>query len=266
MTFAPVPENVAEDQFGAALLDPEQPAPAGLVGPDGQSAPKRFNVYRNNVIASLTEALGDTFPAIRTLLGDDYFSALARAFVTAHPPKSPVLLWYGADFPGFIEAFPPLEAYPYLGDVARVEWAWLQAYHAEDAPPLDPAELSGLAPEAVGAARFSRHPAVAVLASDWPVWDLLRANRFDIGADITIDLGESQAVMVSRPDLDVGLALLRPGCDLFLHALFDGACLAEAALATQEARAEFSLSDCLSDCLSNGAFERLLLLETDGTR
>lgn len=255
--------DVGARQFGAALLDPGQPAPDGLVGPDGLNAPKRFNVYRNNVIVSLTDALGESFPAIKALLGEDYFKALARAFVMDHPPVSPVLIWYGEDFPDFVEAFPPLEAYPYLADVARVEWAWLQAYHAADDDPLDPSALGALPPDAIGDTRFVKHPAAQVLSSDWPVWDLLRANRFERGTDVPVDLGEGQSVLIARPALGVETVLLRPGADLFVRALFGGTSLAEAAAAAQESCPEFSLSDSLSDCLSNGAFARIVTLETD---
>ncbi|MCK7613096.1 DNA-binding domain-containing protein [Roseibium sediminicola] len=263
MASNPFSDTVDGNAFGAALLDPERPAPAGLVGPDGKHAPKRFNVYRNNVIVSLRDALADSFPAIKTLLGEDYFNALARAFVLAHPPTSPVLIWYGGKFPDFVEAFPPLAAYPYLADVARVEWAWLQAYHAADAKPLDPAELGALPPDAIGGACFAKHPAAWVLSSDWPVWDLLRVNRFEPGTDIVIDLATPQSVLVSRPELDVELMMLRPGADVFLQALFNGETLGEAAFHAQQHSADFSLSDSLSDCLSNGVFEQLIVNQTD---
>lgn len=247
--------------FSEALLEPESPLPRGIVGPDGKPAPKRFNVYRNNVVVSLCEALGKTYPSIKALLGEDYFNALARAFVSRTPPQSPVLIWYGAEFPDFVETFPPLEAYPYLADVARAEWAWLQAYHAEDAAPMDPAELGALPPDEVGDARFRRHPAAWVIFTAWPVLDLLRANRFD--EEVEIDLGTAQPVLITRPELDVELTLLRPGADLFLQGLFNGQSLGEAALAAQENCPDFSLSDSLSDCLSNGAFQGLATAETD---
>ncbi|MCX2725321.1 DNA-binding domain-containing protein [Roseibium salinum] len=246
--------RVGSLEFSRALLDPQAAAPAGLIGPDGKAAPKRFNVYRNNVIVSLCEALGQTFPAIRTLLGEDYFDALARAFAAKHPPASPVLIWYGCEFAAFVECFPPLAAYPYLADVARVEWAWLQAYHAEDAAPLNPAALGAVAPDVVAGIRFNRHPAAAVIASKWPVLDLVRANRFDGGQGGSIDLGTPQAVLVTRPDLDVELRLLRPGGGEFLNTLFEGSSLGEAAAFAQESAGEFSLADCLSDSLSSGAF------------
>jgi hypothetical protein len=244
--------------FGRALLDPQSMLPDGVTGPDGAPAPKRFNVYRNNVVVSLCEALGKTFPAIRALLGEDYFNALAREFVSRHPPSSPVLIRYGAEFPAFVSAFPPLEAYPYLGDVARAEWAWLQAYHAEDAAPLDPAALGALGPERVGTVRFERHPAASLVTTDWPVFDLLRANRFDPDGGHRADLDASQPVLVVRPEFDVAVVPLGAGGHVFLASLFAGATLAEAAGEAQANHAEFSLSDCLSDCLSNGAFKSLV--------
>lgn len=249
--------KVAASDFGNALLDLDTPAPAGLIGPDGLNAPKRFNVYRNNVIVSLYEALGQSFPAIKTLLGEDYFNALARAFVQEHPPKSPVLLWYGAEFFDFLDAFPPLEAYPYLGDVARLEWAWLQAYHAADETPMDPGVLGNMDPEHVGLAQFEKHPATALVSSQWPVLDLARANRFQPDAAVEIDLQNPQSVLVTRPELDVDLYLLRPGGEVFVRHLLMGETLGDAAVAAQTDNEEFSLSDCLSDCLTSGAFTGL---------
>ncbi len=243
--------------FGRALLEADSDTPEGIVGPDGLCAPRRFNVYRNNVVVSLCDALGETFPAIKNLLGEDYFNALARTFVKAHPPTSPVLMWYGGDFAGFIEAFPPLAGYPYLGDVARLEWAWLQAFHAADAAPLDPGLLNDVAPDAIGAVTFTRHPAAALVASRWPVWDLLRANRFAPDQAIDIDLVNAQQVLITRQDLDVEVFLLRPGGEAFVGALFGGATLGEAAALGQAQNELFSLSDCLSDCLSGGAFTDL---------
>jgi len=246
-------------EFCRALLDPTAATPAGLTGPDGQIAPKRFNVYRNNVIVSLCDALGQSFPAIGTLLGEDYFRALARAFVLEQPPKTPVLLWYGGEFAAFIEDFPPLSAYPYLADVARVEWAWLQSYHAADAAPLDTGALGAIAPEAVGEVRFELHPATRIVTSSWAVWDLVRLNRFAPDPQETLDPARPQSVLVSRPELDVNVLLLRPGGDVFLEALMRGASLGEAAGLAHEECAHFNLAECLSDFLSNGAFSGIQL-------
>lgn len=244
--------------FGNALLGADNPVPEGIVGPDGQPAPKRFNVYRNNVVVSLCEAMAATYPAIQNLVGEEYFTALAREFVTRHPPTSAVLLWYGGDFPGFIDVFPPLASYPYLGDVARLEWSWLVSYHSADADPLDPAALGGLAPEELAEARFHAHPATQLLSSRWPVHGLVDANRFNDGANKPVDMTSTEAVLVTRPDMDVALTVLRPGGDVFFKALLDGEALGTAASMALEANEGFDLSENLADALKTGAFAALM--------
>lgn len=249
--------------FGLAMIDAEVPMPEGIIGPDGNPAPKRFNVYRNNVVVSLTEALAQTFPAIERLVGEDYFKALARVFVAEHPPSSPVLIWYGDAFPDFIEAFPPLEGYPYLADVARLEWFWLQAYHAEDIAPLDPQLLAQVPSEAVGDVRFDIHPAAAVIDSEWPVLSLALANRFAVDDASRVELQEAEPVLITRPDLEVRLHLMRPGAARFFEEL-SGATLQDAAALAAAEHPEFDLSACLSDLLAAGAFSGLQIDDRSG--
>ena len=66
--------------FAAALRDPALSAPLGLVGPDGAQTVKRFAVYRNNVVVSLTEALQAGFPAVCRLAGEEFFREMARVY------------------------------------------------------------------------------------------------------------------------------------------------------------------------------------------
>lgn len=121
--------------IAAALLDPAAPCPPNLCARSGADPARRFAVYRNNVVVSLVAALGETFPVCRELVGAEFFEAMARLHVRASPPDSPVLAHYGADFPAFIAAFPPAASLPYLADVARLEYARVQACHAAAPPP-----------------------------------------------------------------------------------------------------------------------------------
>lgn len=254
------PDSVGlQYRFSQALFDRDQPAPDGIVGPDDKPAPKRFNVYRNNVIVSLTEALADTYPAVVELLGTEYFMAVAREFVQSRPPSSPVLMWYGAEFPAFLESFPPLDAYPYLADVARLEWAWLHAYHAADAAPLDPVRLTEVSTDQVGRICFSRHPAAVGIVSRWPVLSLIAANRFAKEDQIEIDLAAGQAVLVARPDVTVNLRIVPECTAAFFSYLTKGDCLHDAAAQAQQINDSFSLPDSLAALLSAGVFDDLYL-------
>ena len=95
-----------QDAFVSALFAPDAPVPEGLSDPEGRPAGKRFDVYRNNVAVSLTEALLTAFPVVAKLLGDANFRSVAGVYLRQHPPQSPLLMFYGEEMPGFLEAFP----------------------------------------------------------------------------------------------------------------------------------------------------------------
>ena len=129
------------------LIDPEYETPAGVVGPNGKGAVKRYNVYRNNVTVSLIDALAAVFPATQRITGVEFFRAMARFHVRATPPRSPLLFEYGREFPDFIERYEYARPMPYLADTARIERAWLDAYHAADESPLAAQNLAAIPPE-----------------------------------------------------------------------------------------------------------------------
>ncbi len=212
--------------FAAALLDPASAHPAGLTGPEGAPAGRRFDVYRNNVAVSLTEALEQGFPVLARLLGPEFFRAMAGVFLRAHPPRSPVMTGYGAALPAFLEGFPPVAHLPYLPDVARLELALRRAYHAADAAPLDGAALAALPPGRLLALRFRFAPAVQLLRSDWPVHGIWRANT-EPGAPPPPK--SAQDVVILRPDYDPAPHPLPPGGAAALAALIAGRTLAAAA-------------------------------------
>ncbi|PLX35948.1 MAG: DUF2063 domain-containing protein [Hyphomicrobiales bacterium] len=242
-----------QGQFSAALLDADEGVPGDIVGPDGQAAPKRFGVYRNNVVVGLVEALMASYPTILKLVGEEFFRAAGALHVRQSPPTSPVLLHYGADFPAFLDGFEPARAVPYLGDVARLERAWNEAYHAADASPLDPAALGGIAPDALANVRFTPHPAMRIVRSAFPIVSIYRANQCDSADDVSLPDGGEDA-LVTRGDLDVEIRALPAGGAVFIAALAQGASLAEAAQQATASTEAFDLGVNLGGVLEAGAF------------
>ncbi len=219
--------------FAAALLSPLADVPQGVVGPDGLPDQRRFAVYRNNVTVSLTEALAATFRAVTALTGEEFFKAMAREYVRMSPPRSQLLMHYGEDFPSFIEGFPPAAGLPFLGDVARLDRAWLAAYHAADVPPLDVAALAAVPHDQLPLVRFKAQPATALVTSAYPVVNLWQAARSgDASARIDPDL--SQTALVTRPDIEVKVAPLRHGEAECIASLIAGETLGQAMRAADE--------------------------------
>jgi hypothetical protein len=207
--------------FAAALLDPDRPAPKGLPA-------RRYAVYRNNVTASLIEALAAAYPAVRALVGAAFFDAAAAVFVRTHPPRDPLMILYGADFPDWLAAFPPAASVPYLADVARLERARLVALHAADAEPLPATALAALPPAALTGARLALHPSLGLVASHFPVVSIW-AQAKGRAPSAAVDLSSGEVARVVRPALEVTVAPVSRAAASFLGALRAGIGLGAAA-------------------------------------
>lgn len=246
--------QLAERQrgFAAALLDAALPMPFGLVGPDGEPSPKRFAVYRNNVVAGLTEPLKAAFPAVHRIVGTEFFQAMARTYVVIEPPPSPILLDYGARFPEFIRGFEPAAVLPYLADVARIERAWTEAYHAPEAAPIDPTAFAALAPEEFSAVRFQLHPSARLVRSQFPALTIWQMNVGD-GIPEPVDLAAGEDGLIVRPLADVEVRSIPHGGFEFVQALADGSSVLTAMKAALMADHRFDLSTNLAGLMQAGA-------------
>ncbi|WP_052052497.1 DNA-binding domain-containing protein [Halomonas salina] len=127
-------------RFAAALRAPDA-APANDRA-DQLGRPAGLDVYRNNVLQSLIEALATAYPHTRTLLGPRYFAAAAGDYARDHLPREPRLARYGAGFADFLDDLPPLAGHRYASDVCRLERARLDVGHAAEAPALDATRLA----------------------------------------------------------------------------------------------------------------------------
>jgi len=209
--------------FRTAILDPASPPPNGVTNPDDVQATKRFDVYRNNVAVSLTDALETAFPVVHKLVGLEFFRAMAGIYLRAHPPKSPVMMFYGDDMPDFLTGFAPARSVPYLPDVARLELALRHSYHAADATPIAPNALAQIAPDMLPNITFSFAPSVFVIPSRYPLQSIWASNTH--GTDV---MKGAQPTLITRPDFDPQVDALTPENSNVLTALIAGETLGNA--------------------------------------
>lgn len=241
-----------QHDFGLALLDAGRPAPEGLVGPDGQPSPRRFDVYRNNVVAGLIAALGEAYPVVLRLVGLAFFRAMAAAYVTKHPPQSPILLAYGAGFPRFLASFPPVKSLPYLPDVARIERAWVEAYHAPDQTPAEVTPLLTLPPAVLGAVRVSLHPSLRLIASRFAALTIWQSHQPG-QTPAPVELASAEAALILRPLQSVLVQRLTLGGLAFFASLQEGGTIMQAAARGIAEDPSFDFAANLSTLLLSGA-------------
>jgi len=238
---------MSQQAFTQALMAPDTPVPAGVVDPHGRVSLKRFNIYRNNVVSSLCDALEVAFPAVQALVGPEFFREMAKIFVRAHPPQSPILARYGAALPAFLQGFAPAVHLRYLPDVARLENALRASYHGPDHTPLEPATLGAIAPEDLGALKVALAPSARLLRSDWPVLAIWTRALGD--PDTPLPEG-GQDVLVARAEFDPAPLALPAGAFAFFTALAQGQPLGAAAQQASESAPEFDAAGALQLALA----------------
>ncbi|WP_294533893.1 DNA-binding domain-containing protein [uncultured Rhodoblastus sp.] len=247
------PDMAYSAVFSAGLLDPDRETPSHVSGPAGKAAAKRYNVYRNNVTVSLIDALAAVYPAVQRITGVEFFRAMARLHVRETPPTSPLLFEYGRDFPAFVERYEYAQGMPWLSDAARIERAWLDAYHAADAAPLTASGLASVPAERLADLVLAPHPATRLVRSRFAAVTIVAANRA-AGPVEKIDASQAEDALITRPECDVVLRRLAPGQAEFLSALISGRPLGEAAGAALEHHPGFNVGAGIATLIETGAF------------
>lgn len=228
------------------------------------SRERRLQVYRNNSVQSLAAALAAVYPVVARLVGEAYFQGLLRAYLAAHPSRTGHLQPFGAELPAFIETLPSAAGLPYLADVARLEWAWHEAWHAADSGPLRPDSLAAIPLELQATLCFALQPAARIVVSPWPVLAIWRANQDDADADapaISLDAG-GDSVLAVRRGFEVELHRLDHGEAVWLQVLAAGRPLGGAVADTFAQDPRFDLGAALLRQLALGTFCALSIAGT----
>lgn len=242
----------SQQAFAAGLFETSSP-PAGLRSWNSPIPTRRYDVYRNNVTSSLRNALASRFPAAEKIVGYEFFQAMAETFIRSNPPRSPLLMSYGEEFPDYVETFEPARDLIYLADVMRLELARGRAYHAADAEALALHSLATIDPVKLGSLIFTPHPSLTVFSSPHPavtIWAMNDGKR----ALAPIDDWQGEDALVVRPQLIVNTILVPPGGGALFRGLVAGKPLGEAVEAAGNSDDNFDLSTNLTVLLTSGAF------------
>jgi hypothetical protein len=247
MTHPARPPACDQQAFAAALLDPALPCPPGVCAWNGSDPTRRLAVHRNTVLSTLVEALAATFPVVQQVAGTERFRTLASVYVRQHPPRSPMLAQHGAGFAAFIAGFEPAATLPHLPDLARLEFARLQALHAADAAPIAEATLAAMlaAPGTLPAMRLELHASVAVIASPHAVVSLWAAFQADDDL-AAVAIGKAEQALVLRDGLEVLVVPVDAATACFVCCTLAGDAFGGAAAAASSVDTGFDLAAALA--------------------
>ena len=250
MNTAPSLLNLQADFARWMLGERGLPLPEVVAG-NGLAPAARLQIYQNIIFNNLTAALRTDYPAVLKLVGEDFFESAAARYIREYPSRSGNLQDFGAAFPKCLAAMPEAATLPYLGDVARLEWARQESYLAADAAPLDAAALASLPEDQHATLRLVLHPSLRLVESAHPIWDIWMFCQEAAPQRLNLS-GEGQALMVWRDTRQLVMQPMAGGQREFVAALLGKKPLAVAHASAVTAESQFDLTACLHWLLQTG--------------
>jgi hypothetical protein len=136
---------------------------------------ERLEIYNRQYWFRLIDAVTDDYPALRAVLGERRFHALIPAYLEENPSTSFTLRDLGAKLPEWLVGRRDLagKKHSLAVDVARLEWAYVNAFDAAHRPALGEGGAAALSPESI----LHLQPHIQLLELRYPVDELVLAVR-----------------------------------------------------------------------------------------
>lgn len=249
MDAAPLLRDL-QREFMAALYDPGAPGPLAAIDGNGLTAAGRLSLYRSGCSESQTAALRVTYPAVRALVGDAFFDQTAHGYRRSHPSRSGNLQAFGARLGDYLGTLDACGAYPYLPDVARLEWSRQQAVLAADAVPIDGDSLRARIRATAAPVRLSLHPSLRLVTSLYPVLRIWRFALHPSRGGLT--LGDGESVVIWREDGEVAMGSVDRATFVCVVALQRGESIDAARAAAVAVDRRFNLCQCVGTLIEHG--------------
>jgi hypothetical protein len=134
---------------------------------------ERLEIYNRQYWFRVIDAVSEDYPAISAVLGTEKFDALLLDYLK----ETPSISWTLRDLSGKLPEF--LNAHPMLAgrklrlavDVARLEWAYIEAFDGRQFAPLTADDIQSISPDS----KVSLQPHIRLLDLYYPVDEIVLA-------------------------------------------------------------------------------------------
>jgi hypothetical protein len=139
----------------------------------------RLEIYNRQYWFRVIGAVAEDFPALNASIGEKRFDRLILAYLRENPSTSFTLRNLGSKLPQWLEHHPEFtpNRRELLLDVARLEWAYVEAFDGAAFAPLTASDFSDLSAES----RLFLQPHLQLLNLGYPVDELVLAVHRETG-------------------------------------------------------------------------------------
>jgi hypothetical protein len=132
---------------------------------------ERLEIYNRQYWFRVLGALAEDFAALRAVVGASVFERLSIAYLAVHPSRSFSLRNLGSKLPEWLAANPEFTGrrHRLAVDVARIEWAFVEAFDSADRAPLTLDQIATLEADS----RLGLQPHLQLIVLDYAADDLV---------------------------------------------------------------------------------------------
>ncbi len=217
----------------------------------GQPAAHRVMLLHHNILSIISMVIRMHHPVVEILIEPEPFQAAIKAFYKAHPPSKACMSAYGEMFSVFLETHPLTQNYPFLPDLARLDWLLSQSRRRLPWSDDDPGTNAALTDNTTLCLASS----LMVAEFSYPV-DLIRNA---VLANTPIDWTPAHTgLAIWSLDQESASHHISPQIVIFLQALLDGKSAQQAYADAVIGQDEATVKRLISAQVINAPFARLV--------
>lgn len=139
----------------------------------------RMGVYRFAYFKRIADCVRSDFPRVNELLGEDNFTELLHRMIVTRAARSWAISEFGEELPAFLRASAEIEKYPYLADLAELEWLVAKCDCLLTPPSFDFSVITTIPEDKMDEIQLLLNPTLMTLETFWSLLDpkLARSSK-----------------------------------------------------------------------------------------
>lgn len=165
-----------QNKFQDYLLDSKNDIYSDVIETTKVSTDVRLSIYGEAYRLRLLEALATSYPVMKIYLGHEQFEELGYKYIARYPSHFRSIRWFGDRLEFFLKDNAPYSNFPYLSELAKVEWTMTLVFDAPDSDVATVESLGAIPPESWVDMRLLIHPSARLVKVEWnivPIWQAI---------------------------------------------------------------------------------------------
>lgn len=169
-----------QNQFQEYLLHSQNDIFNYIVNTEKVPTDVRLSIYSHAYRSRLLEALAANYPSMQVYLGSEQFETLGNAYIDRYPSHFRSIRWFGDQLENFLHENKPYNDFPYLSELAKVEWTMTLVFDAANSDFVKLEDLGNIPPECWVDMHLLAHPSAHLIQLSWnvvPIWQALSQDE-----------------------------------------------------------------------------------------